>query len=69
MTLDQAKNGSEVQILSVQDPEIRSKLVRIGISEGSVVVCMDKLPFGPVILRSKSVYRNHVMCLLQVFWT
>ena len=53
MTLDQAKKGSKVQILSIQNPEYRSQLVRMGISEGSTVVCQEKLPFGPVVLRCK----------------
>ncbi len=52
MTLDQAKTGHELQIIAVPD-DIRSQLVRLGISEGSRVVCLEKIPFGPIILRSR----------------
>jgi len=51
MTLDQAKKGSQVRILSIKNPMHRSQLVRLGISEGSSVICQEKLPFGPVVLR------------------
>lgn len=52
MTLDQAKKGSRVQIVSIGHPEGKSQLIRMGISEGSKVICQEKLPFGPVVLRS-----------------
>ena len=51
MTLDQAKKGSLVRIISIGHPESKSQLVRMGISEGSQVLCQEKLPFGPVVLR------------------
>ncbi|MDI6828353.1 MAG: ferrous iron transport protein A, partial [Armatimonadota bacterium] len=47
-----AKTGYELQIIAVPD-DIRSQLVRLGISEGSRVVCLEKIPFGPIILRSR----------------
>lgn len=51
MTLDQAKKGSKVCILAIKSPEHRTQLVRMGISEGSIVTCQEKLPMGPVVLR------------------
>ena len=51
MTLDQAKKGSVVRIVTISSPEYKSQLVRMGISEGSKVICQEKLPFGPVVLR------------------
>ena len=51
MTLDQAQKGSEVCILAIHNPEHRTQLVRLGISEGSRVICQEKLPMGPVVLR------------------
>jgi Fe2+ transport system protein FeoA len=51
MTLDQAKRGSVVRIVTIGSPEAKSQLVRMGISEGSKVICQEKLPFGPVVLR------------------
>lgn len=53
MTLDKAKRGSEVQIVTISDPESRSMLLRMGISEGSKVTCQEKMPLGPVVLRCK----------------
>jgi Fe2+ transport system protein FeoA len=53
MTLDKARRGSEIEVLSITDPEGKSQLMRMGISEGSSVVCQQKLPFGPVIIRCK----------------
>lgn len=51
MTLDQAKKGSIVRIITIGHPESKSQLVRMGVCEGSKVVCQEKLPFGPVVLR------------------
>jgi len=53
MTLDKVKRGSVVQIVSIDDEQSRSILIRMGISEGSRVTCYERLPLGPVILRCK----------------
>ncbi len=53
MRLDQAKKGSEIEIVSVPDKESRSHLLRLGIAEGTRVHCHEKLPMGPVILRRR----------------
>lgn len=53
MTLDEAKRGSEVCILSISSSECRSQLLRMGISEGCRVVCQEKLPLGPLVVRCK----------------
>ena len=53
MTLDKARQGSEIEVLSITDPECKSLLMRMGISEGSSVVCQHRLPLGPVIVRCK----------------
>ncbi len=67
MTLDKAKRGSEIQILSISDPHSRSLLMRMGISEGSSVICQEKLPRGPVVLRCKrqeiAVGRKLAQCI------
>jgi ferrous iron transport protein A len=51
MHLSQIKPGQEARIVAIPDEEIRSQLIRFGISEGSHVVCDVKLPFGPIVLR------------------
>ena len=53
MTLDQAKRGSQVRIVSIGDGLSRAHLLRLGISEGSTVTCQAKLPMGPVVVRRK----------------
>ncbi|MEW5865668.1 MAG: ferrous iron transport protein A [Bacillota bacterium] len=53
MTLDQAKKGSEIEIIKIPCDESRSQLIRMGIAEGTKAVCHEKLPLGPVILKCK----------------
>jgi Fe2+ transport system protein FeoA len=53
MTLDQAKKGSEIQIVAIPEGVSKPQLIRMGIIEGSHAVCHEKLPMGPVILRRK----------------
>jgi Fe2+ transport system protein FeoA len=53
MTLDQVKKGSQVRIVTIGDGISRAHLLRLGISEGATVICQEKLPMGPVILRRK----------------
>ncbi|HEY3298971.1 MAG TPA: ferrous iron transport protein A [Armatimonadota bacterium] len=53
MTLDESKKGSRIEILEIRDRESRDQLMRFGITEGSEVVCAEKLPMGPVIVRKK----------------
>jgi Fe2+ transport system protein FeoA len=53
LTLDKAKRGSKVEVMFITDLEDRSLLMRMGISEGTSVVCYQRLPLGPVIIRCK----------------
>ncbi|MDF2592729.1 MAG: ferrous iron transport protein [Clostridia bacterium] len=53
MTLDKAKKGSRVMIKNINDKDIKSQAIRIGLYEGAVFMCSEKLPGGPVILQSK----------------
>jgi len=53
MTLDKAKKGSKVRITGINDKNIKSQAIRIGLYEGAVFMCSEKLPGGPVILQSK----------------
>jgi Fe2+ transport system protein FeoA len=68
MTLDQAKKGSVIQIISIPQGSNRSQLIRMGIAEGSRVVCQEKLPFGPVVLRCRrqeiAIGRQLAQCIL-----
>lgn len=53
MTLVDAECGSQLKILSVADESCRAQLIRMGIGEGSVITCMEKLPMGPVVIKDK----------------
>ncbi len=53
MTLNEAKCGTECKIVSIADESSKSQLMRMGISEGSKVVCHEQLPMGPVVVRCK----------------
>lgn len=51
MTLDQIRKGERVVIRSIPDQLVRAQAIRFGIGEGSEVVCVERLPAGPVILK------------------
>ena len=51
ITLDQAQKGQKVTIRRIPDGVVRVQAIRFGIGEGSVILCMEKLPKGPVIIR------------------
>ncbi|MDK2798853.1 MAG: hypothetical protein PWP27_585 [Clostridiales bacterium] len=53
MTLDKAKRGQEIEIISILDSNIKAQAIRLGIFEGARLVCAEKLPAGPVILQNK----------------
>ncbi len=52
MTLDNAKVGSFIRIISIPDEVIRAQAIRLGVGEGSLVCCLEKLPSGPVIIKN-----------------
>ena len=51
MTLVDMNRGDECQIKVIPDDKIRVQAMRFGISEGSRVICEEKIPGGPVILK------------------
>ena len=53
MTLDKAKRGEKVEIIHIDDASVRAQAIRLGISEGSRLLCSEKLPAGPVILQNR----------------
>ena len=53
MTLDKAKRGERVEIVHIDDASVRAQAIRLGISEGSRLLCSEKLPAGPVILQNR----------------
>lgn len=53
MTLDQAEKGQKIEIIKIPDEKIRVQAIRLGIFEGSKLICSEKLPGGPVILQNR----------------
>lgn len=54
MTLDKAKRGERIEIVHINDAMIRAQAIRLGISEGSKMLCSEILPAGPIILKNRS---------------
>ncbi len=50
MTLDMARRGQKVKIVSLPDEFTRAQAIRFGISEGTVVTCREVVPAGPVVI-------------------
>ena len=53
MTLDEAKRGDQIEIVQIKDDLVRSQAIRLGISEGSRMLCAETVPAGPVILKNR----------------
>ncbi|SHK45584.1 FeoA family protein [Paramaledivibacter caminithermalis] len=53
MTLDSANKGQKIEIINIPDANIRVQAIRLGIYEGSKLICSEKLPAGPVILQNR----------------
>ncbi len=51
MCLSKVKRGQVVQIVKITDADTRTQFIRFGIGEGSRVRCLEKVPFGPFMLR------------------
>lgn len=48
--LTEIKKGQTVGIVRISDESIRTQFIRFGIGEGSQVRCLEKIPFGPLML-------------------
>jgi len=50
MTLDQAKKGQKLSVISIPNEVVRAQAIRFGITEGAEVQCALKLPAGPIVI-------------------
>lgn len=50
-TLDNVKRGKSVKIILLPEGNIKAQLIRLGISEGDIVKCSQRLPGGTIILK------------------
>ena len=53
MTLDKARKGRKIKIVNIADKSIKSQAIRIGLVEGAIFLCSEKLPGGPVVLQNR----------------
>ena len=51
VSLDKAQKGRPVTILNLPDGEIKVRLIRLGISEGDTVHCLERLPGGTMVIQ------------------
>lgn len=51
MCLTDVRKGQSFSISGIEDESIRTQLIRFGIGEGSHLICMEKIPFGPFMLK------------------
>jgi Fe2+ transport system protein FeoA len=68
MCLTEVKKGQSVTIAKIVDHDIRTQFIRFGISEGSLITCLEKIPFGPFMLRHNrqelAIGREVARCIL-----
>lgn len=50
--LDCVRKGDRMEIVSVDDDHARVQALRFGISEGSCVECVTRIPAGPLVIKS-----------------
>ncbi|MCL6478708.1 MAG: ferrous iron transport protein A [Peptococcaceae bacterium] len=50
MTLDKARRGQRLKIISLPDELTRAQAIRFGIPEGTVVTCREVVPAGPIVI-------------------
>lgn len=53
MTLDKVSIGDLVEIVCIEDKDIRDQAIRLCVYEGSKMKCSEKLPAGPIILQNR----------------
>ncbi|KUO75352.1 MAG: iron transporter [Clostridia bacterium BRH_c25] len=53
MTLDKVKRGNRFRIRRIDNKDLKTQAIRIGIYEGAVFLCSEKLPGGPIILQNR----------------
>lgn len=51
MCLTEIKRGELVYLVRIDNEDTKTQFIRFGISEGSTLKCLEKIPFGPLMLR------------------
>ena len=50
-TLDKAEKGNFLHVIKLPSGEIKSQLIRLGISEGDKIKCSQRLPGGTIVVQ------------------
>lgn len=50
-TLDKAEAGNRIQVIKLPSGEIKSQLIRLGIAEGDIIKCSQRLPGGTIVVQ------------------
>ncbi len=50
-TLDTARKGKYITILALPQGLVKVQLIRLGISEGDKIFCLERLPGGTVVIQ------------------
>jgi len=50
-TLDKAKKGRIATIVNLPTGNIRPQLIRLGLTEGSTIKCIERLPGGTIVVQ------------------
>ena len=50
-TLDKAKKGNPITVVILPAGNIKSQLIRLGISEGDKLTCIERLPGGTIVVQ------------------
>ena len=53
MTLDKVARGNKVRITKINNRDMKTQAIRIGLYEGADFLCSERLVGGPIILRSR----------------
>ncbi|MFC2135517.1 ferrous iron transport protein A [Bacteroidota bacterium] len=51
--LNEIKRGDEIRIISLPSGGEKSQLIRMGISEGDLVECVEKMRGGTVVIKKR----------------
>lgn len=51
MCLTDVRRGQQVRIDRIEDEDLRTRFIRFGIGKGSCLRCLEKIPFGPFMVR------------------
>ena len=51
--LNEINRGDEIKIISLPSGGMKSQLIRMGISEGDLVECVEKINGGTIVIRKK----------------